>query len=68
VKKLNDIFFNQKVVASVKYDGTNVGKNAETGALYGRNKRIPPATKYYQKAALKDVEEIDAKAVKESVS
>jgi hypothetical protein len=67
MKKLNDIFFNQKVVASVKYDGTNVGKNGETGAMYGRNKIIAPATKSYQKSSLKHVEKIDAKAVKESV-
>lgn len=44
--QLNDTVFNTQVFATVKFDGTNVGRD-ETGLMYGRNKTIKPKTKAY---------------------
>ena len=38
-ENLNDAIFNTQIYATVKYDGTNVGRD-ETGLMYGRNKII----------------------------
>jgi hypothetical protein len=45
-EQLNDLFFKNLVYASVKYDGTNVGRD-ETGLMYGRNKTIKAGTGSY---------------------
>ena len=49
--------------ASVKYDGTNVGRD-ETGLMYGRNKTITAGTTLYQRTPLKMVEKIDVSAIR----
>ena len=54
-EKLNDALFNCEVYASVKYDGTNIGRD-ETGLMFGRNKTIKAGTTLYQRAPLKMVE------------
>lgn len=57
------MFFNTQIYASVKYDGTNVGRD-ETGLMYGRNKTIKSGTKSYQKTPLDKVEKINTAAIK----
>jgi hypothetical protein len=44
--KINDIIFSTPFSASQKFDGTNVGKDAD-GLMYGRNKMIPFAANSY---------------------
>lgn len=61
--QLNDALFNTQIYASVKYDGTNVGRD-ETGLMYGRNKTIKAGTKSYQKTSLDKVEKINTAAIK----
>ena len=53
--KLNDFLFYTQMYATVKYDGTNVGRD-ETGFMYGRNKTIKAGTKSYQKTPLDKAE------------
>ena len=62
-EQLNDWLFNNQVYASVKYDGTNVGRD-ENGLMYGRNKTIKVGTGSYQKTPLKMVEKINVVAIR----
>jgi hypothetical protein len=63
-QQINDYFCKAPVVATQKYDGTNVGKD-ETGAIYGRRQMIADtfgAT--YQKTKLTAVSQVDTKKMK----
>ena len=61
-EKRNVMLFNTQVYASVKYDGTNIGRDT-TGLMYGRNKVIKAGTKSYQKTPLASVEKIDTEKI-----
>ena len=52
--------------ATVKLDGTNVGKDSD-GIMYGRRWTIPAGTESYQKTPLHDVYAADVGAVREAV-
>ena len=65
-EKLNQAIFETSVFATIKFDGTNVGRD-ETGLMYGRNKTIKAGTKAYQKAPLANVEKIDTVAIKKEL-
>lgn len=65
-QQLNDVIFQQQVFATIKFDGTNVGRD-ETELMYGRNKIMQPDAKAYQKTPLDHAKKINAQAVKEAL-
>ena len=54
------------IEATVKWDGTNVGRCCD-GSMLGRRREIPRDKFDYQKASLAELKAADAKAVKESL-
>lgn len=62
----NKWLFESPVTASVKFDGTNVGKD-EDGTMYGRNKLIADSAKSYQKTTLDGVNAVDSAKIKAKV-
>jgi hypothetical protein len=65
-EELNEVIFERPVYATIKYDGTNLGRD-ETGLMYGRNKTIQPDATAYQKTPLHHAKKMDAQAVKEAL-
>ena len=63
VEGLQKIFLNQKVFATEKLDGTNVGKD-ESGQMYGRRCLIGNLSEFYQKTSLKKVKQADIAKLK----
>ena len=63
IKGLTKIFLNQKVFATEKLDGTNVGKD-ELGQMYGRRCLIGNLSEFYQKTSLKKVKQADIAKLK----
>jgi hypothetical protein len=61
---INDYFCNRPIVASEKYDGTNVGKDEEC-AIYGRRQMI--SSESYQKTPLTEVRKVDTAKMKEDL-
>jgi len=62
-EKLNEFIFEQQVYATIKYDGTNVGRD-ESGLMYGRNLTIEADAVSYLKTPLTEVKKVDASTVK----
>lgn len=55
-----DLMHGARVTATVKLDGTNVGKEAEGGDLVGRRLRIDESLREYQRTSLDALRPIDA--------
>ena len=66
LRTLKDRVFRNRIEASVKIDGTNVGKDAE-GNMYGRNQMVHPGADTYQKTSLAAVKEVDVATVLEKI-
>ena len=64
--QLRQAVFKQAVMATHKFDGTNVGKD-EHGSLYGRNQTILPQAGAYQKTPLTHARAVNAAAIKVAV-
>ena len=62
LRTLKDRVLGSRVEASVKIDGTNVGKDAE-GNIYGRNQMVQPGADTYQKTSLVAAKEVDVATV-----
>ena len=64
--RLREFFLEQRVFATEKLDGTNVGKD-EGGQLYGRRLLIGKQSESYQKTSLKRVKEAEIATLKTRV-
>lgn len=63
---LHKAIFGTSACGTLKYDGTNVGKDS-TGLAYGRNQTILPSAERYLKTSLKDVRALDVTVLRRAV-
>ena len=66
LRTMRDRVLGNRIEASVKIDGTNVGRDVE-GNIYGRNQMVQPGADTYQKTSLAAVKAVDVAAVLEKI-
>ena len=66
LRKFKSRLLENRIEASFKIDGTNVGKDAE-GNIYGRNQMVRPEADSYQKTSLGAVKDCDVGMVFEKI-